>query len=209
YAWDEFVRGCAEATFFHLSGWKRVIEEAFGHKTYYLQAQRAEVVTGVLPLTHIKSVLFGNTIISNAFCVYGGPATDDSESEAALQREAITLMERLDATSLEFRMQKFGGEGWASKSDLYVTFRKNLHPNVEDSLKAIPRKQRAMIRKGIQKGLQSEVDDSVDRLYRVYSESVRNLGTPVYPRRYFHLLKETFGDACDIVTVLHNREPVA
>jgi FemAB-related protein (PEP-CTERM system-associated) len=208
-AWDEFVRGCTDATFFHLSGWKRVIEEAFGHKTYYLQARRAGVVTGVLPLTHIKSVLFGNSIISNAFCVYGGPATNDSESEGALQREAITLMERLGATSLEFRARRYGRDGWACKNDVYVTFRKKLLPNIEENLKAIPKRQRAMIRKGVQKGLHSEVDDSVDRFYRVFSESVRNLGTPVYPRKYFRLLKETFGDACDIVTVVYSRKPVA
>src|SRR5215471_8313716 len=161
YAWDEFVQGCADATFFHLSGWKRVIEESFGHKTYYLQAQRAGVVSGVLPLTHIKSPLFGNSIISNAFCVYGGPVASDSESQAALQREAITLMERLDATSLEFRTRNRGYDDWTCKDDLYVTFRKNLLPNVEDNLKAIPRKQRAMVRKGIQTGLHSEVDNSV------------------------------------------------
>jgi FemAB-related protein (PEP-CTERM system-associated) len=208
-AWDEFVLGCADATFFHLSGWKRVIEQVFGHKTYYLQARRAGALTGVLPLTHIKSVFFGNSIISNAFCVYGGPATNDSESEAALQREAIRLMERLGATSLEFRSRKHGRDGWACKNDLYVTFRKNLLPDTEDTLKAIPKRQRAMIRKGIQNGLHSEVDHSVDRLYRVYSESVRNLGTPVYSRQYFRLLKETFADACDIVTVMYSREPVA
>src|SRR5262249_51619528 len=113
HARDEFVRVRAHATFFHLSGWKRVIEEAFGHNTYYLQAQRAGAVSGVLPLTHIKSALFGKSIISNAFCVYGGPATNDSESQAALQREAVTLMERLGATSLEFRTRKCGHDGWA------------------------------------------------------------------------------------------------
>src|SRR3974377_933201 len=202
YAWDEFVQGCGDATFFHLSAWKRVIEEAFGHKTYYLQAQRAGVVSGVLPLTHIKSAFFGNSIISNAFCVYGGPATNDSESQAALQREAVTLMERLGVTSLEFRTRKCGHDGWACKNDLYVTFRKNLLANVEDNLKAIPRTQRAMVRKGIQQGLRSEVDDGVDRLHRVYPESVRNLGTPVYPRRYFRLLKKTFGNACVIFRIV-------
>src|SRR5258706_11398484 len=71
-AWDEFERGAPEATFFHLAGWKRVLEGAFGHKTFFLQAKRDGVVVGVLPLTHVKSVLFGNSLISNAFCVYGG-----------------------------------------------------------------------------------------------------------------------------------------
>src|SRR5262249_26890306 len=99
YAWDEFVQGCADATFFHLSGWKRVIEEAFGHKTYYLQAQRAGAVSGVLPLTHIKSALFGNSIISNAFCVYGGPATNAAQTQTALHTEPATLITPLTSPS--------------------------------------------------------------------------------------------------------------
>src|SRR5437899_10827698 len=102
--WDDFVHRAGSGTFFHLSGWKDVIEGAFGHKTYYLQARRAGIVAGVLPLTHIKSFLFGNSIISNSFCVYGGPLANDSETESALRREAVTLMERVGATSLEFRM---------------------------------------------------------------------------------------------------------
>jgi hypothetical protein len=129
-----------------------------------------------------------------------------AKSQPALQREAVTLMERLGATSLEFRTQKCSHDGWAWKNDLYVTFRKNLLPNVEDNLKAIPRKQCAMVRKGIQKGGCAQVDDGVDRLYRV---PFRNLGTPVYSRRYFRLLKETFGNACKILTIVHGREPVA
>jgi FemAB-related protein (PEP-CTERM system-associated) len=66
---------------------------------------------------------------------------------------------------------------------------------------AIPRKQRAMVRKGIQAGLTSELDDGIDRFYRAYSESVRNLGTPVFGKRYFQILKEVFGADCEVLTI--------
>ena len=52
-------------------------------------------------------------------------------------------------------------------------------------MNAIPRKQRAMVRKGIKAGLVGEVDDDIEHLYRAYSESVRNLGTPVFPKAHF------------------------
>jgi hypothetical protein len=68
-SWDNFVHACAAGTFFHLSGWKRVIERAFGHETHYLIATRGGAVTGVLPLTHVRSLLFGSSLISNAFAV--------------------------------------------------------------------------------------------------------------------------------------------
>ena len=74
---------------------------------------------------------------------------------------------------------------WPARADLYVTFRKPIAGDDEANLKAIPRKQRAMVRKGIERGLTSAVDADADRLHRIYAESVRNLGTPVFSRRYF------------------------
>jgi hypothetical protein len=74
--WDAFVAECPSATFFHRAGWKRVIEEAFGHRTFFLYAEDAAgAIVGVLPLVLIRSLLFGRSLTSTAFCVYGGPAT--------------------------------------------------------------------------------------------------------------------------------------
>ena len=70
---------------------------------------------------------------------------------------------------------------WATK-DLYVTFRKPMETDHDLNMKAIPRKQRAMVRKGVEAGLTSDLDDGVERLYRIYAESVRNLGTPVFTK---------------------------
>ncbi|MGH9676625.1 MAG: FemAB family XrtA/PEP-CTERM system-associated protein [Candidatus Acidiferrum sp.] len=207
--WDGFVLSRPEASFFHLSGWKRVIERAFGHSTHYLQAERGTEITGVLPLTHIKSRFFGNALISNGFCVYGGPVARDDESRRALEAAAIELMRRVGANILEFRTIEQTHPEWPNKSDLYVTFRRPLHPEPDANMKAIPRKQRAMVRKGIQNELRSEIDLDVGRLHPVYAESVRNLGTPVFPKCYFNLLKEEFGPACDIVTITHERKAVA
>ena len=207
--WDAFVRNNPQATFFHLAGWQRVIERSFGHRTYYLMAERNDEIIGVLPLTHIKSRLFGNALISNSFCVYGGPATSDDAGRNALDRAAIELMERTGVPVLEFRTILRDRPDWPCKDNLYVTFRKSIGSDLADNMKAIPRKQRAMIRKGIQNNLRSEIDQNVNRLHAVYSESVRNLGTPVFSKSYFRILKEEFGDACDVVTVVKDSEPVA
>ena len=208
-AWDDFVRAAPEATFFHLSGWKRVIEKAFGHKTYYLVAKREGALAGVLPLTHVKSMLFGNSLISNAFCVHGGIVAVDDEAKRALEAEAVAIGTREKVDCIEFRSLKPAHPDWVQKPDLYVTFRRPIHPDVDANMKAIPRKQRAMVRKGIANGLTSVVDSDASRLHDVYAHSVRNLGTPVFSRRYFQLLKDEFGEACDVVTVLNREQPVA
>src|SRR6516164_2000589 len=159
--WDQFVCAHANGTFFHLSGWKRVIERAFGHRTYYLIAERGSAVTGVLPLTHVKSLLFGSSLISNAFGVQGGPIAEDTESLERLEAEAVKLMETIAVPVLELRGFSTTRADWPTKSDFYVSFRRSLDPSVDSNLKSVPRKQRAMIRKGISNDLQSEIDDDV------------------------------------------------
>jgi FemAB-related protein (PEP-CTERM system-associated) len=207
--WDEFVLAHPGGTFFHLAAWKRVLERAFRHPTHYLIAERGRTVTGVLPLTHVKSLLFGSSLISNAFAVQGGPIAADDDSRRALEGEAVRLMEALAVPVLELRDFSASRSDWPSRTGLYATFRRGLDPTVEHNLKAIPRKQRAMVRKGMRNELRSEIDDGIDRLYRVYAESVRNLGTPVFARSYFNILKEEFSTSSDVVTVSSGGKDIA
>jgi FemAB-related protein (PEP-CTERM system-associated) len=208
--WDAFVAACPDGTFFHLAGWRRVIETAFRHRTHYLMAERDGAVTGVLPLTLVKTRLFGASLISNAFCVQGGPIAADPASLEALDAAAVRLMEELRVPVLEFRSAADHRAGWVTRGDLYAGFRKPIERSVDGNMKAIPRKQRAMVRKGIQNGLTSEIDRDADRLHAVYGESVRNLGTPVFPKTYFQLLRTVFPEQSDIVTIVtEDGKPVA
>jgi FemAB-related protein (PEP-CTERM system-associated) len=210
-AWDRFVTAVPGGTFFHRAGWAKVIESAFGHATHFSFAERDGAITGVLPLGRVKTMLFGDTLISVPFCVYGGPVAADAESEAALIGHAESLLVRTGARALEFRgiVPWREAEGWVDGPDLYVTFRKPIDADAERNMKAIPRKQRAMVRKGIQNGLASVAGRDADGLHAVYAESVRNLGTPVFSRRYFRVLMEVFGGDADVVTILDAGAPIA
>jgi FemAB-related protein (PEP-CTERM system-associated) len=204
-AWDRFVQAHPQATFFHLAAWADVLRHAFGQTPRFLLAEQDGAICGVLPLVHMRSLLFGNTLVSTPFCVYGGPLVGDAEIAEALLRRAAELLASSRATALELRLldqpESLLGGGWVGRDDLYVTFRRPIAASDDANLKAIPRKQRAMVRKGIEAGLTDQADHDVDRLHGIYAESVRNLGTPVFPRRYFRLLRERFADALDVVTV--------
>jgi len=208
-AWDSFVETSPSGTFFHRAGWKQVIEKAFGHRTFYLLARRHGQICGLLPLTEIRSFLFGHSLISNAFCIHGGALSEDESIRAALKEEAVRIARARKAGRVELRSATDSSPPWQKKSGLYFIFRRPLAPDVETNLKAIPHTRRRMIRVARDNGLTSEVDESVDRLHHVYAESVRQLGTPVFSRRYFELLKEQFGPACDVVTILHGTRPIA
>ncbi len=199
--WDAFVDGCAEATFFHRSGWREVIESVFGHRTHYLIAVRGERIVGVLPLAEVKSLLFGHALSSLPFAVYGGAAVTEPQARGALHEAAVALAARLGVQHLELRNRQPTEPDWP-RQDLYVTFRKAIVPDVEANLLAIPRKQRAMVRKGMQRGLKSEIDANVDRFFDLYADNQHRHGTPPYPKRYFEALRRVFGDACEVLTVL-------
>jgi FemAB-related protein (PEP-CTERM system-associated) len=206
--WDEFVLRCPEATFFHRAGWNEVIARAFGHRTCFLLAEVDGVIEGVLPLSEVKSLLFGHALVSLPFCVYGGVAAETARAREALDNEAVALAERLRVSHLEYRSRSRLHSDWRTK-DLYFTFRKAIDPDPEKNLLAIPRKQRAMVRKGIKAGLTAAVDGDTGRFFRAYSESVHRLGTPVFSRRYFDILREVFADDSEIVTITHGDEIVA
>ncbi len=207
--WDSFVTSHPEATFFHLSGWKKVIETSLGHTCHYLYARSGDRLRGILALVHIDSPLFGHALISTAFCVYGGPLTNDEVARSALEVAALDLAQRLGVDYLEFRLRTPSPTDWVRNDELYVTFRKELDPDPERNLAAVPRKQRAMVRKGIRLGLRSEIDPNVERFYSLYAESSRNLVTPVFSRKFFSALQAAFGDACEILTVTHEDRPVS
>ena len=206
--WDTFVESCPGGTFFHLAGWKQVIEQAFRHRSHYLFAESGGEIRGVLPLVHIKSRLFGNALISTPFCVYGGVVSEDGAACQQLEAAACRLAEELGVDYLELRNREARHPDWPTKQ-LYVTFRKSIEPDPDANMKAIPRKQRAMVRKGIKAGLQGEFDESLENFYSAYSQSVRSLGTPVFSRAYFECLQQVFSDKCDILTVTHNGELVS
>ena len=202
--WDDFVRRCPQATFFHLSAWRDIVEEVFDHRTFYLYAERAGDIVGVLPLAEVRSRLFGHALVSLPFCVYGGIATAEDagpETLHALESKAETLARALGVQHLEYRNLQPRHEDWPRQAELYVTFRKEILPEVEANLLAIPRKQRAMVRKGIKNALVSEVDDTVDRFFALYADNVLRHGTPALPKRFFEQLKERFGEACEVLTV--------
>ncbi|MBC7404381.1 MAG: FemAB family PEP-CTERM system-associated protein [Cytophaga sp.] len=206
--WDAFVLSCPEASFFHRAGWQAVIERSFGHKTWFYYAETEGQIVGVLSLAEIKSALFGHSLSSLPFCVYGGVAANNEDARAALNAAAIDLAKKLNVGHLEFRNIEAKNPDWLAK-DLYVTFRKEIDPDEEKNMLAIPRKQRAMVRKGIKLGLQSELDQDTERFFYAYSTSVHRLGTPVFSKKFFRLLKEIFSDDCEVMTIVKDGRTIA
>ena len=198
--WDSFVLACPEATFFHRAGWQKIVQDIFHHDTYFLYVEAGGHIQGVLPLGHVKSWLFGNSLVGLPFAVYGGVAAVNAQAAEALEQEAQQIAKRLGVSHLEWRNVKPRHSDWPAQ-DLYVTFRKEILPEEAVNMQAIPRKQRAMVRKGIKNGLVSQLDHDVDRFFALYADNVHRHGTPAMPKRYFKALLKEFGADCEVLTV--------
>lgn len=206
--WERFVSHCPEATFFHRAGWRHVLAETFGHRPYFMYAEEAGEILGVLPMARQKSLIFGDALVSSPFCVYGGVAASTDAARTALEQAAVTLGEQLRVDHIEFRNRVPRRADWVSNTH-NATFRKAIELDPEKNLLSIPRKQRAEVRKGMERKLVAGPSGDGGLCWDLYAASVHRHGTPVYARRYFFDLKKAFGEDCEFYFVRRDGKPVA
>ncbi len=210
---DAFLEQHSDATPFHRTAWVRAVAKGCGQRAHYLIADdAAETIAAVLPLTEIHSPLFGRALVSSGFAVGGGIISDAPPAARALEQAMVALSRRLSCPSLELRGGALPEDGWQIDKTTYLGFARDLAADDDAELLAIPRKQRAEVRKALDLDLVIEsgaAERDRDAHYAVYAQSVRNLGTPVFPRALFDAVLDSFGDDADIVTVRHEGVPVA
>ncbi|MEL6378368.1 MAG: FemAB family XrtA/PEP-CTERM system-associated protein [Pseudomonadota bacterium] len=215
-AWDAYVQENPAATFFHRSGWARVIASAYGYASPSLIARRGQEIAGLVPLTFVNSPLTGKALISTAFTVGGGILADDEKVAEALGAAALARGADLGVNFVELRGGHGGppqsGGAWHARSGFHAGFCLNIPGADVDLLKIVPRKRRAEIRKSLalldQGALQICEQADAKRFLTLYRASLHTLGTPVFPFRFLDALCTEFRDAIAFTTILHNERPV-
>ncbi len=214
---DAWVKQHVDGTPFHLAAWQKAITSSCGHEAHYLLAENAYGdLVAMLPLHLVHSALFGRALVSSGFAVGGGILSYSRGATNKLLIAAWELAERRCCTTVELRggALPFGkvASDWTIKTDAHANFKRQLCADGEAELLAIPRKQRAEVRKGLDNDLTVQVGRAqrdLDWHYDMYAESVRNLGTPVFPRALMQETLKNFGVDADILTVLKDDRPVA
>jgi FemAB-related protein (PEP-CTERM system-associated) len=208
--WDACVLQQEKATLFHGTAWKRIIERAFGYKSCYLLAEEAGRVIGVLPLFLVSNPVTGRTLISSPFAVYGGVCSQDDEARHELISAACALADKNKVEYLELRLREGDGITRFVTKDLYVTFDMEIDSDHDRLFKGLPRDTRYMIRKSQKAGLATSFGtERLNDFYEVYAQSVRNLGTPVFSKKFFRIILEELGENAEIMVVRKDQTPVA
>jgi FemAB-related protein (PEP-CTERM system-associated) len=190
--WDRFVMSSASGTFFHLSGWNRVVREILGHRCYRLVARRENRITGVFPISWVRNPIFGDCMVSQPLAVYGGICADDEESYFGLLKAGSELADGLGVNYLEMRNSTEPFATSLPGRDLYVTFTQDLTPGPEKLLQGLPRDTRYAVRKSQKAGLEWTEDLTDQEFYEIYAQSVHRLGTPVFSRALFTRIRSEF-----------------
>lgn len=207
--WDNFVRAQRGWSHFHLYGWRTVMERVFRHECIYLAARdESGRIAGVLPLVRIRSLIFGHFLVSMPFLNYGGPLGTD-EAVGALVAEASALAARLGVKLMELRSRT------ELPIALPVSHRKitvllDLPATPDALMKQLPAKLRSQVRRPTKDGVTAKIGpDQLNGFYEVFAHHMRDLGTPVLPRRFFEVARDVFGDQIVFAVAYHEDRPVA
>ena len=196
---------------FHRPLWLLAVEHGTGQRAAGMVTEQMGAITGWLPLTEVRSRLFGRALVSSGFGVGGGILAHSDEAALAIAQAAQERAQSKGFDSVELR----GGpvpEEWRQVAGKHCGFERSLAEDDEAELLAIPRKARAEVRKALKSDLKVRIGRSthdLDAHYAVYSESVRNLGTPVFPKALFRSMVEAFSETCDILTIEKDGVPVS
>jgi serine/alanine adding enzyme len=209
-AWQEFVEQHEECSNYHRWGWKQVIENSFSWPTFYLLAEAAGRVQGILPLVWQKSRLFGSFLTSLPYLNCGGVVAESQDAKEALVAEAIAMAKTKGAQYLELRQRFNPGLNLPTKTHK-VAMVLPVEPTSEAMWAALPHKVRTDIRKSMKTGLDAEFGgpEFLGIFYEVFAKNMRDLGTPVYGRKFFLEIFKAFPKESHICVVRHQGKPIA
>jgi len=209
--WDSFVTGAADASLYHLSGWTTLAREAFGHRTLFVEAREPSgKLRGILPLVQQRSWILGNFATSVAFFNYGGVVATDPRVALQMMSRAAAAAEGLGCRYLEFRDTRPREGNWVLRTDK-VALQLELPHTFEALSKRLGSKLRSQVKRAERETLGLRVGslDLLDAFYRVFAQNMRDLGTPVYPKRFFEAILQKFGEHCQLLVIDWRGEPAA
>jgi len=211
-AWDDFVNQHEHASIYHLSQWRHLINQQFGHSSEYLYAKQVNdgAIIGVLPIIQLKSRLFGHFMVSMPYFNYGGALADSSSVEVALMKYACERAKKLGVGHIEFRDIAPRVDNWPVRMDKVAMILE--FPESADELwKTLGAKRRAQIKRPLREGMEIIAGgvDLIDEFYEVFARNMRDLGTPVYAKDFFLAILNTFHSTSHIVIIRHKNRAVA
>lgn len=192
-AWDSFVASRSDGWLYHLAGWKEVVTSAYGHHCPYLLAEQDGKIRGVLPLTEVRSRIFGHSVTSLPYLDWAGVVAESDAVRQALADQAVRMAEQAGARYIEVR--QFEPVDLPMPADLHkVTLMLELPDSEEALWKGLPSERRNRIRKAEKAELSVEFAgaDRLPTFYDIWTSNMRDLGSPPHSLSFFKTIMRVF-----------------
>jgi FemAB-related protein (PEP-CTERM system-associated) len=201
-AWDDFVLNHPEGTAYQLFAWQEAVGKAYGLQGAYLLAEKDATVCGVLPLIDFRVPFAGRSLISLPYCDAGGVLSVDESVAKALIEEARTLA-RERGVACQIRTIRPLPNAGTNQTDK-VRMLLNLPDNAGQLLTRLDTKVRSQVKKPVRDGLTAKLGsvELVDEFYAVFSENMRDLGSPVHSRQWIRAIVAAYGSRARVAVVL-------
>ena len=197
------------ASIYLRADWCRLAREVFRHRVYFLEARDGSELRGVLPVVQQRGVL-GNFATSVPFFSYGGACADDDVTALALMDRARELARGLGCSYLELRDACARGGDWSVRTDK-ASMVLPLPASADALAKQLGSKLRSQVKRAEREslGVRRGGLELLDAFYDVFARNMRDLGTPVYPVRFFRSILERFADDTSLVIIDLKGAPAA
>jgi serine/alanine adding enzyme len=211
--WQELWQRHSPMALSRHAAWLQILDKSLQQQPYLLVAKREGQTIGLLPLSFVKSKLFGKFLVSLPYLNTAGVMTSDADAATKLIDSAVQLADRLDVRYLELRHEaRYEHPKLNSELTSKLHMRLNL-PAMKDELwDSFAPKVRNQIRKGESHSLSINWGTSQQHLqafYEVFSRNMRDLGTPVYPQRLFAEIVANFPDRTEFCIANQGNQPIA
>lgn len=207
--WDACVTASGGSVF-HRWGWKGVYEGAYGVEAPYLAAYDGPAVVGVLPLVRLRSLAFGEHLVSLPWLNTGGPV-GTPEACRQLAAAAVTRMGRARALELRRRAAPDGhGLGLTPTHRKVTCVLPLVAGDAEATLRRLDPKVRSQVRRAAKDGVTVRFGHGqLDAVHGVFVEHMRDLGSPAHGARFFAAIAQLLGDDAWVGVAYAGDTPIA
>ena len=213
--WDAFVQEHPGSSPYHLFAWKKAVETAYGHKTYYLMAEENGQISGVLPLVYFKMPVLSGYFVSTPFCDFGDAVAVDDDTKVQLIMEATSIAkgEKVKYVELRGDIKQLFSQNVNLKVNT-ISHKVRMLLELPDSSEILwgsfKSKLRSQIRKAEKNNLVFKWGNikGLDDFFKVFSRNMLDLGSPVHSRKWFHSILNYYGENARMGLMYHNEKPV-
>lgn len=202
--WDAYVSAHADASVYHTARAIGIGARAFGLRTHYVYARTVGGrIRGVLPLIEQTIIPWTRTLVSVPFFTYGGPIADDEATIEALVSASENLAVERDVRRIVLRMSRSVPSVNHQPETAKVSMVLELPSTTAELASGLGSKLRSQIKRAerVMPEVQIGHLELLGDFYPVFCSVMRDLGTPVYPRRFFEAVLEALGNQASLLIV--------